>query len=92
LPSSKLQFEIYVFGSDQTTGCPRNHMKTFSNIDGSHCILSTLYCDQIIVKYTSTIGTKIPTNWSIFRRRPNSFDLLRDKKIHFSWKKYAKAI
>jgi hypothetical protein len=25
-----------IFGSDQTTGCPRNHMKTFSNIDYSH--------------------------------------------------------
>jgi hypothetical protein len=33
-----------IFGSDQTTGCPRNHMKTFSNIDG----LRSIQCDSSI--------------------------------------------
>jgi hypothetical protein len=37
--NDKLQASIWdIFGSDQTTGCPRNHMKTYSNIDGLHCM------------------------------------------------------
>jgi hypothetical protein len=42
----KKKLKKYIFGSDQTTGCPGNHMKTFSNIDGSHCIFLDVFVVQ----------------------------------------------
>jgi hypothetical protein len=52
-----------IFGSDQTTGCPRNHMKTFSNIDYSHsmylyenlsgkCITRPEFWNQVILQHS----------------------------------------
>jgi hypothetical protein len=43
LPNSMLQFEIYLVRTSavQWFGCPRNHVKTCSDIDVSHAVYQT---------------------------------------------------